>query len=55
MLKKSILEEFLFSFFPKMKIFLINSVSSVFDPYDPLTSCNISEKSYEQFLRKAVY
>ena len=54
MLKKSILEEFLF-FFPKMRIFLINSVSSVFEPYDPLTSCKIFEKSYEQFLRKAVY
>ena len=41
--------------FTKMRIFLKNLASSVFDPQHPLTSCKISEKTYEPILRKTVY
>ena len=37
----------MFGFFPKMRTFMKNSASSVFDPWDPITSCEISEKSYK--------
>ena len=37
----------MFGFFPKMRTFMKNSASSVFDPWDPTTSCEISEKSYK--------
>ena len=35
----------MFGFFPKMRTFMKNSASSVFDPWDPITSCEISKKS----------
>ena len=37
----------MFGFFLKMRTFMKNSASSVFDPLDPITSCEISEKSYK--------
>ena len=37
----------MFGFFPKMRTFMKNLASSVFDPWDPITSCEISEKSYK--------
>ena len=46
------LEEF-WGFLPKMRNFLKNSAVSVFAK-DPLTSYEISEKSFEPFLRKSV-
>ena len=52
--KKTILEVF-WGFFPKMRLCLKNSTWSIFYPYEPLTSCKITEKPYKPFLRESSY